>query len=114
MGEPAVAIRSSAQDARGSLQIGYDMDVDTEKQDRETEKITMKRQMSVENVSLRNVLKENVPAEPIDDMNKIKKTSFATLPNTTTWQQQSLHHQQVDNNSKCGGEMTVRCENAMA
>ena len=91
MGEPAVAIRSSAQDARGTLQIGYEMDAETEKQDRETEKIAMKRQASVENVSLRNM----------EDLSKNKKTtSFATLPNTTTWQQQSLHHQQAENNSK--------------
>lgn len=27
-----------------------------------------------------------------------RKTSFATLPNTTTWQQQSVNYQQIDNN----------------
>lgn len=92
--EPAVAVRSSLQDARSSLQIGYDMDAEQpEKQDRETEKLAsgaMRRQTSVENVSLRHM----------DDLsssgnnNNKKTTTFATLPNTTTWQQQSIHHQQ--------------------
>lgn len=33
----------------------------------------------------------------LDDTSK-RKTSFATLPNTTTWQQQSVAYQQSDNN----------------
>jgi calmodulin-regulated spectrin-associated protein len=41
-GEPAVAIRSSITDARGTLQIGFDSD--SEKQDKETEKTNLKRQ----------------------------------------------------------------------
>lgn len=42
--EPAVAVRSSIADARGTLQIGYDNDSESEKQDRETEKTgTMRR-----------------------------------------------------------------------
>lgn len=42
--EPAVAIRSSIADARGTLQLGYDNDSESEKQDRETEKSgTMRR-----------------------------------------------------------------------
>lgn len=93
--EPAVAVRSSLQDARGSLQIGYDVDLEQpEKQDRETEKLSsagggMRRQMSVENVPLRNAEEQSMSG------NK-KTTTFATLPNTTTWQQQSIHHQQQD------------------
>nr|XP_017019850.1 patronin isoform X28 [Drosophila kikkawai] len=48
--EPAVAVRSSIADARGTLQLGYDTDSGSEKQDRETEKYTMRRQASVDNV----------------------------------------------------------------
>ncbi|XP_017837891.1 patronin isoform X41 [Drosophila busckii] len=48
--EPAVAIRSSIADARGTLQLGYDTDSGSEKQDRETEKYLMRRQASVDNV----------------------------------------------------------------
>lgn len=41
--EPAVAVRSSIADARGTLQIGFDSD--SEKQDKDTEKTTaLKRQ----------------------------------------------------------------------
>lgn len=36
--EQAVAVRSSIADARGTLQIGYENDSESEKQDRETEK----------------------------------------------------------------------------
>lgn len=42
--EPAVAVRSSIADARGTLQLGYDTDSGSEKQDRETEKYSMRRQ----------------------------------------------------------------------
>ncbi|XP_034109979.1 patronin isoform X41 [Drosophila albomicans] len=48
--EPAVAVRSSIADARGTLQLGYDTDSGSEKQDRETEKYSMRRQASVDNV----------------------------------------------------------------
>ncbi|XP_023172503.2 patronin isoform X20 [Drosophila hydei] len=44
--EPAVAVRSSIADARGTLQLGYDTDSGSEKQDRETEKYSMRRQAS--------------------------------------------------------------------
>lgn len=39
-----MAVRSSIADARGTLQLGYDNDSGSEKQDRETEKITLRRQ----------------------------------------------------------------------
>ncbi|XP_032590799.1 patronin isoform X36 [Drosophila grimshawi] len=48
--EPAVAVRSSVADARGTLQLGYDTDSGSEKQDRETEKYSMRRQASADNV----------------------------------------------------------------
>lgn len=80
--EPAIPLRSSIADARGTLQLGYDTDSGSEKQDRETEK-NLRRQGSVDNVSQRNNNKEG-------DETPKRKTSFATLPsNTTTWQQQS-------------------------
>lgn len=40
--EQAVVVRSSISDARGTLQIGFDCD--SEKQDKDTEKIGLKRQ----------------------------------------------------------------------
>lgn len=47
--EPAVAVRSSIADARGTLQISYnEHDSGSEKQDRETEKLTMRRQTRFE------------------------------------------------------------------
>ncbi|KAH8418644.1 hypothetical protein KR222_008335 [Zaprionus bogoriensis] len=48
--EPAVAVRSSIADARGTLQLGYDTDSGSEKQDRETEKYSMRRQASADNM----------------------------------------------------------------
>lgn len=42
--EPVVAARSSIADARGTLQLGYDTDSGSEKQDRETEKYSIRRQ----------------------------------------------------------------------
>lgn len=79
--EPAIPLRSSIADARGTLQIGYDTDSGSEKQDRETEK-NLRRQGSVDNVSQHNKEGDETPK---------RKTSFATLPsNTTTWQQQSV------------------------
>ncbi|XP_053966252.1 patronin isoform X8 [Anastrepha ludens] len=50
--EPAVAVRSSIADARGTLQLGYDTDSGSEKQDRETEKYLMKRHASTDNVNM--------------------------------------------------------------
>ena len=129
------AVRSSIQDARGSIQLGYDNGC--EKNDDETEKFKLKRQLSSDDISLRNILsnKENIMKDVVDaelsnrmsfaELNKKagdhraiqlvymqhekeeykkppstngnpeKKTSFAALPNTTTWQQQSSNVQQV-------------------
>nr|XP_008193061.1 PREDICTED: patronin isoform X11 [Tribolium castaneum] len=127
------AVRSSLQDARGSIQLGYDNGC--EKRDDETEKFKLKRQLSSDDISLRN--KENFikdvvdaadltnrlsfaelnkqramggaiqlvymqhdkedfsPKKPSTNGNPEKKTSFAALPNTTTWQQQSSNNQQL-------------------
>lgn len=101
MAEPAVAVRSSLQDARSSLQIGYDMDAEQpEKQDRETEKLMgggggagMRRQLSVENVSQSRAAAAMMAATGEEELMSVNKktTTFAALPNTTTWQQQSEH-----------------------
>lgn len=101
MAEPAVAVRSSLQDARSSLQIGYDMDAEQpEKQDRETEKLMgggggagIRRQMSVENVSQSRAAAAMMAATGEEELMSVNKktTTFAALPNTTTWQQQSEH-----------------------
>ncbi|XP_055386908.1 patronin isoform X28 [Condylostylus longicornis] len=114
--EPVLPARSSLADARGSLQIGYDTDSGSEKQDRETEKTAMRRQTSLDNVSLRNIIhssrKDLTDGEIIQNHLKQKsaysqdadavpkrKTSFANLPtNTTTWQQQSVLFNQSDHN----------------
>lgn len=83
--EPTVPIRSSLADARGSIQLGYDSDV--EKEDKETEKPQLKRQNSNTSSASSGVLIEE----------KRKMSSFASLaPSTTTWQQQSLNSNQVN------------------
>lgn len=148
-------VRSSIADARGTLQLGYDNDSGSEKQDRETEKISLRRQTryvfttlfvlisnsintsicSMDNLSLRNIIhskeKDTPPASSssgfssagttdpdtarsphhhhhhrltstvsVDEDTTKRKTSFATLPNTTTWQQQSINYHQSDNSGK--------------
>lgn len=50
-----MAVRSSIADARGTLQLGYDTDSGSEKQDRETEKYLMRKQARCV-VSKRNTL----------------------------------------------------------
>ncbi|XP_057665161.1 patronin isoform X33 [Diorhabda carinulata] len=136
-------VRSTYQDARGSFQLGYENCCD-EKQDNGTEKYKLKRQLSSDDIALRNlssnVNKENIIRDLVDgDITKRmsfaelgkqkqlgehkgiqlvymndkeeypqkssflskmgngseKKTTFATLPNTTTWQEQSSQNQQV-------------------
>lgn len=84
--EVALPVRSSIADARGSIQIGYDSD--TEKEDRETEKPQLKRQNS-------NTSSSNSSGVPLEE--KRKMSSFASLtPSTTTWQQQSLNINQLN------------------
>lgn len=107
-------MRSSLADARGSIQFDYDNDVsNSEKQDYETEKppTPMRRKsQTVDNngVSLHNIIHskdrqiDQTPVNPVDECttaSPIRKTSFATLPNTTTWQQQSVNYQQSDSQS---------------
>uniref|UniRef100_T1H2Y1 Uncharacterized protein n=1 Tax=Megaselia scalaris TaxID=36166 RepID=T1H2Y1_MEGSC len=58
--EPAIPLRSSIADARGTLQLGYDTDSGSEKQDRETEK-HMRRQGSIDNVSIRKQEGDETP-----------------------------------------------------
>ncbi|KAK9870583.1 hypothetical protein WA026_008146 [Henosepilachna vigintioctopunctata] len=53
---PAVAVRSSLKDARGSIQLGYEND---EKQDNETEKFLMRRQLSSDDIVLRKMMNSN-------------------------------------------------------
>lgn len=82
--EQAVPVRSTLADARGSIQIGYDSDV--EKEDRETEKPQLKRQNS-------NTSSSNSSGVQLER----KMASFASLtPSTTTWQQQSLNTNQLN------------------
>lgn len=85
--EPSLPVRSSLADARGSIQLGYDSDV--EKEDRETEKPQLKRQNSTTSSST---------SSGVQLEEKRKMSSFASLtPSTTTWQQQSLNsHQQSE------------------
>ncbi|XP_055916427.1 patronin [Eupeodes corollae] len=119
--EPAVAVRSSIADARGTLQLGYDTDSGSEKQDRETEKTSIRRQGSVDNISPRNNKHSNKKelsdgdlsshsglnssktniynSNSVEETTPKRKTSFAELPsNTTTWHQQSALQQQSDDN----------------
>lgn len=108
--EPAVAVRSSLQDARGSIQFGYDED------DRSAEKLdNVSEKLSRRNDSLASIThskeKSSIDSSNSDGHVKgessnsgsatpVRKTSFATLPNTTTWQQQSAHYQHADNTSR--------------
>lgn len=137
--EPAVALRSSVADARGTLQLGYNEPEpaannghgghgsvyggsgsgDSEKQDRETEKKSLRRQTSTDNVSLAQLKHsseggdDRVAAaaaaastsrgfDEVEPQQARKKTSFSAMPNTTTWQQQQLIYQQADNNGELG------------
>lgn len=99
----------------------YDNDVSsTEKQDHETEKQpptpVRRKSHSIEppqNVfGVNNIHKDGIDGDikmqqhsstsaasiaSDDDISQpIRKTSFATLPNTTTWQQQSVNYQKVE------------------
>lgn len=96
----------------------YDNDVScTEKQDHETEKQpptpVRRKSHSIEPpnvVAVNNIHKDGIDGDikmqqhinaasiaSDDDVSQpIRKTSFATLPNTTTWQQQSVNYQKVD------------------
>ncbi|XP_049822135.1 patronin isoform X4 [Aethina tumida] len=77
------AVRSSLQDARGSIQLGYDDSNGCEKQDNGTEKITrLKRQLSSDDISLKTLAgganKENIMRDLVDgEVNN--RMSFADL-----------------------------------
>ncbi|CAH1117780.1 unnamed protein product [Phaedon cochleariae] len=134
-------IRSTYQDARGSFQLGYDNGCE-EKQDNGTEKLKLKRQLSSDDITFRQIPlslnKESLIRDLVDgevkkmsfadlakqklmadnqaiqtvymndkeeyqkpghvNGNEKKTTTFAALPNTTTWQQQSVHSQQQGDN----------------
>lgn len=90
--EPTLPVRSSLADARGSIQIGYESD--GEKEDRETEKPQLKRQNS-------NTSSSNSSGVQLQLEEKRKMSSFASLtPSTTTWQQQSLVTNQINDTRK--------------
>lgn len=112
-------VRSSLSDARSTLQLGYDTDSGSEKQDRDDEKTSLRRQTSVDNVSagrspaaMRQNSRDNIDGE----INRVKmaavygnsndfekstgKMSFAQLSNPTTWQQQTVHHQLTEDIGK--------------
>lgn len=134
--EPAVPVRSSMADARGSILFDYDDNVSTtmttttttssnEKQDHETEKhqqppIPMRRKSQTTDLHSKDLLDGDITMQqkqqPIsannnnnNNINSIlsddgtqssRKTSFAALPNTTTWQQQSVNYQKINNQSE--------------
>lgn len=115
--EPAVPVRSSMADARGSILFDYDDDAPTtEKQDHETEKqppVPMRRKSQTNDSHSKDILdgditvqqqSGNVSIISDDGAQPVRKTSFATLPNTTTWQQQSVNYQKVDHQGKCNSE----------
>lgn len=123
--EPAVAVRSSIADARGSISFNFEDDTQTkDKRDSEVEKPTPVRRTSHSMDTTNNINSGNnkVHSKDIDDdditmqstttstnndngkntitQQPIRKTSFVTLPNTTTWQEQSVSHQKNDLESK--------------
>lgn len=120
--EPVTPARSSIADARGSIQFGYDTDSSgNEKQDRDTEKPTpaLRRHNST-NLHSSSVERDIIdgdmsathgfgggsgPAGPVSvadvETTPRRKTSFATLPNnTTTWQQQAISVQKMEDVGK--------------
>lgn len=135
--EPAVPVRSSMADARGSILFDYDDNVSTtmttttassnEKQDHETEKqqqppIPMRRKSQTTDLHSKDILDGDITMQhkqqqqptlanntnnnnnnsilSDDGTPSIRKTSFAALPNTTTWQQQSVNYQKINNQSE--------------
>lgn len=94
----------------------YDNDVSSnEKQDHETEKQaptpTRRKSHTIDttNAGVNNIFMDVIDGDikmqqasvasiisDEDPTQSIRKTSFATLPNTTTWQQQSVNYQKVD------------------
>lgn len=128
--EPAVPVRSSMADARGSILFDYDDTVSTvttssaamstEKQDHETEKqqppIPMRRKSQTTDSHSKDILDGDITMAQHqreqsqtansnnilcdDGAPPVRKTSFATLPNTTTWQQQSVNYQKINHQSE--------------
>lgn len=107
--EPAVPVRSSMADARGSILFDYEGESNAEKQDHETEKqpsIPMRRKSQSTDLHSKDIndgdaILQNRSANIsiVSDDGKtqpVRKTSFTTLPNTTTWQQQSVNFQKID------------------
>lgn len=111
--EPAVPVRSSMADARGSILFDYDDDTsNTEKQDHETEKqppVPMRRKGQTPEVHSKDIIDGDITMQQQPDIASIlsddlaqppaRKTSFSALPNTTTWQQQSVNYQKIDHPS---------------
>lgn len=111
--EPAVPVRSSISDARGSILFDYDDDTsNTEKQDHETEKqppVPMRRKGQTSEVHSKDIIDGDITMQQQSTIANIvsddtvqplvSKTSFTTPPNTTTWQQQSKNYQKIDNTS---------------
>lgn len=77
--EPIVPIRSSYNDNRSTLHIGYDSD--SEKQDREKESIKLTRQLSSDAISLKNILhsKQTNINDSVDGEAVNKLLSFADI-----------------------------------
>ncbi|XP_055310758.1 patronin isoform X38 [Sitodiplosis mosellana] len=113
--EPAVPVRSSMADARGSILFDYDDTLNSEKQDHETEKqppIPMRRKSQTTDPHSKDIIdgditmsqqSGNINMDLDDGAQPVRKTSFATLPNTTTWQQQSVNYQKIDHSAEDDG-----------
>lgn len=106
--EPAIPVRSSMADARGSILFDYDDTSNSEKQDHETEKqppIPMRRKSQTTDPTSKDIIDGDITMSPHsanvsmvsnDGAHSVRKTSFARLPNTTTWQQQSVNYPKED------------------
>lgn len=98
--EPAVPVRSSMADARGSISLGYNDDdmITAEKSVTATEKqqpIPMRRKSQTSDLHSKDLadgesagLSTNTSPQP------------AKPSNTTTWQQQSVNYQKLDHSGK--------------
>lgn len=132
VGAPAVPIRTSAQDARSSVELVLGDNVNgREKQDEEkpdtvdcapppTSFVEMSlRRSEMGNVGHGQRDEEKDSGRPQSTFNGTssgseKKTTFSALPNTTTWQQQSCTSQQQHSDTETNQEETSSNNHIMA
>lgn len=105
MATPAVAVRSSLQDAKGSIQFGFD----DEKKDNGTEKFVLRRQLSSDDIALRKMMnssnsdKENLIRDLVDG-EVSNRISFADVKQQNSGIQLVYMQQDKDEDSQSKSE----------